>query len=50
MDENISGPTDSLPKYFNTDDRAPSVLPEVESMEIMDEGRRMRSAAPSPEP
>jgi hypothetical protein len=46
MDENINSP----PRYFNTVDRAVSVLREIDPMEIMDECRRMRSAAPSPEP
>jgi hypothetical protein len=50
IDENISRSADSLPRYFNTVDGVVSVLREIDSMEIMDESRRMRSAAPSPEP
>lgn len=50
MDENISRSTDSLLRYFNTVDGAVSVVRKIDSMEIMDECRHMRSAAPSPEP
>jgi hypothetical protein len=46
MDENINGSTDALPECF---DSATSVLCKVDSIEIMDGCRGMRSAAPSPE-
>jgi len=47
VDENASGPTEASPRYANAVDKAVSV---IDTVEIMDERRRMRSAAPSPGP
>jgi hypothetical protein len=49
-DENASQLAEAPPRYTNAVDKAVSVIYEIDPMEIMDERRRMRSGAPSPEP
>jgi hypothetical protein len=45
--ENVNCSTGSLSRYLNTADKYPS---EIDSLEVTDECRFKRSAAPSPEP
>jgi hypothetical protein len=50
VDENAGRSAEAPPRYANAVDKAVSVIYEIDPIEIMDERRRMRSAAPSPEP
>jgi hypothetical protein len=47
MDENINRSAEVSLKYSNIVDKAVSVIYKIDSIEIMDERRRIKSAAPS---
>jgi hypothetical protein len=46
VDENASRLAEISSRYINTVDKAVSVIYEIDPIEIMDERRRMKSAAP----